>query len=447
MVRLVVAVLVVSIGVLLAMKPLFNIAPTAIDDAIDVATGLGAKLACSGRFISGLERRRIKADLTTYSPAYGVLDITYDHVNRRTTADLLGLSRTSASYRLGLGCTLDRAGAEQLDQVVTRVVPPSSDDWPAGSGADSIDRESQLRLQSLLEQDNVEGYDTRALALVRDGRLVAEAYAPGFETDTPLLGWSMGKSLTAILIGALERDGLLAPGQSILYPEWAADERRSITLENLLQMSSGLAFEEVYAPGSDATYMLASAISAAAVAKDKPLVHPPGSHFAYSSGTTNLLAELYQRTLGGTTQQAWDYLFDELLEPLSMAETIVEPDPSGVFVGSSFVYASARDWARLGQLMLAGGELLGQRVLSEDWVRRATRPNGSRNDPRYGYQFWLNTGGDTPRWPELPADAYAMLGNRSQVVMVIPSRNTVIVRLGWSATEYPTSAKLASLLD
>jgi CubicO group peptidase (beta-lactamase class C family) len=117
-----------------------------------------------------------------------------------------------------------------------------------------------------------------------------------------------------------------------------------------------------------------------------------------------------------------------------------------VLVGSSFMYASARDWARLGQLMLNEGMLNGHRILSADWVHRSRRPNPSRNEPRYGYQFWLNGGGNNRRWPDLPDDAFAMMGNRSQVVMMIPSRQTVIVRLGWSADGYPTSQRFASLL-
>ena len=121
-----------------------------------------------------------------------------------------------------------------------------------------------------------------------------------------------------------------------------------------------------------------------------------------------------------------------------------EPDHSGVFIGSSFLYATARDWARLGQLMLGEGVINGRRVLAQDWVRRATTPNGSANDPRYGYQFWLNRGAAQPNWPSLPADAYAMQGSRGQVVMVLPGLDAVVVRLGW-CPDYPVDANLARI--
>ena len=129
-----------------------------------------------------------------------------------------------------------------------------------------------------------------------------------------------------------------------------------------------------------------------------------------------------------------------------MRNTIPEPDASGVFVGSSFVYAPARDWARFGQLLLAGGQINGRRVLSADWVKRATQPNRSENDRRYGYQLWLNEGGSKPWWPSLPRSAYAMQGNRSQSVMILPEQDTVIVRLGWTATEYPADANFARIV-
>jgi CubicO group peptidase (beta-lactamase class C family) len=216
-------------------------------------------------------------------------------------------------------------------------------------------------------------------------------------------------------------------------------------VQQLLQMSSGLDWDETYVPGSDSTRMLFQAHSAAAVAMASPLAHPPGSNFQYSSGTTNLLARYLHDRLGGPQAQL-DFLHRELLQPVGLGQTLLEMDPSGVLVGSSYIYASARDWARLGQLLLDQGRVDGEQLLPVDWVARATRPNPSDNDPRYGYQLWLNGGGDRLRWPDLPADAYAMRGNRGQVVMIVPSLNAVLVRLGWTAGDYPVSARLGQLL-
>lgn len=148
--------------------------------------------------------------------------------------------------------------------------------------------------------------------------------------------------------------------------------------------------------------------------------------------------------LGGNQAQI-DFFDRELRAPLGLRHTLFEPDPSGVFVGSSYIYASARDWARLGLLMLDRGAFDGRQLLARDWVERAVAPNGSANDRRYGYQFWLN-GPEPLRWPGLPADAYAMMGNREQVVMVIPSTGAVLVRLGWSSEQYPMEQQFNRLL-
>ncbi|KUJ82990.1 serine hydrolase [Microbulbifer flavimaris] len=439
-------VVALALAVTLLAPPLLGFSITQLGSAVRVATGMGAKLACSGRYVSGFTPAGIVEDLASYSPANRLLNLDYDDDARRVTADLIGLGEVSARYRKGLGCALEIGDTTPLDQVAVTPVEVDGEPWPKGSSAPSIDAELQQRLDAILAADNAAGLETRALLVIQDGALVAESYADGITPQTPLLGWSMGKSLTAMLQGRLEALGQGDRQAGALFAEWRDDPRREITLEQLLQMSSGLAFDETYAPGSDATHMLFSAQSASDVALASPPAHAPGSHFSYSSGTTNLIARWLHQQLGSDVQASVDFFQRELLQPLGMANTVFEVDPSGIFVGSSYIYASARDWARLGQLMLNGGELNGQRLLSEDWVARASMPNGSDNEPRYGYQFWLNSGADVLRYPELPADAYFMQGNRKQVVMMAPSTNTVIVRLGWSAGSYPVGQNFAELL-
>lgn len=424
-----------------------RIPPWHLGDAVKVSTGLGAKLACSGKFISGFSEQHIIDDLATYSPANRLLDIHYDATQMITTASLLGLGETSAKYRPGLGCTLEFGDTTHLDKVRAPEVARSDANWPAGDGTDDILPALQADLEALLAQDNQQGYDTRALVVIKDGKLVAESYASGYDANTPLLGWSMGKSLTAIMLGHLEYLGKVQPQQAGLFADWQDDSRAAITLESLLHMSSGLDFDETYVPGSDSTKMLFTAPSAANVAMQSPAKYAPAEHFSYSSGTTNLLAKLAFDLVGGTAQLAVDFFYQQLMTPLAMADSVFEPDASGVFVGSSYIYASARDWAKLGQLMLGQGEINGHRLLSEDWVTRASSPNSSNNDPRYGYQFWLNGGGDKSlRWDKLPADAYAMNGNRSQIVTMIPSKSVVIVRLGWTTGWYPRNDRFSELL-
>ncbi len=434
-----------ALPVVLALLLWFGagIAPWALGESIAVGTAMGAKLGCSARYLSGLAPDQIIEDLTSYSPANQYLDIHYSD-ERVVTASLFGLAETQARYREGLGCALLLGDSTVLDDIDTESIESTADEWPLGETVSSIDEEYQQRLDAMLRSDNEAGFNSRALLMVRGGKVVAESYAPGFDSSTPLLGWSMGKSLTAIMLGQLELQGLVSRDETGLFEAWS-DARSEISVTNLLQMSSGLDFQEIYTPGHDATRMLFLSPSASGVAMASPLAHAPGEHFYYSSGTTNLLARLLSDRLGGPQASA-DFLGEQILRPLGMANTVLEMDPAGHYVGSSYIYASARDWARLAQLMLNGGELNGIRLLSEEWVAAAQQPNSSTNDPRYGYQFWLNGGGEKLSWPDLPEDAYAMLGNRKQVVMIVPSADTIIVRLGWSWGQYPTSENFAALL-
>ncbi|WP_105103864.1 serine hydrolase domain-containing protein [Microbulbifer pacificus] len=435
------------LGLALALlaPTLLGFSITQLGNAVTVATGMGAKLACSGRYVSGFSAAQNLEDLASYSPANRLLDLRYEDNPRRVTATLLGLGETSARYRPGLGCTLDIGDTTALDSLAFTPIASSDAEWPVGNGAQDIDGKLQRTLDEILASDNAAGLHTRALLVVQNGKLVAESYGEGANAQTPLLGWSMGKSLTSMMVGRLQTLQPQLEASQPLFPEWA-DSRSQVSLESLLQMSSGLDFDETYAPGSDATRMLFNAHSASDVALNSPLKFAPGKRFSYSSGTTNLLARWISQQLGGTPQANADFFQQQILNPLGMRNTVFEMDASGVFVGSSYIYASARDWARLGLLMLNRGNWNGEQLIAEHWVDAARRPNQSDNDPRYGYQFWLNGGGEALRFPELPEDSYFMLGNRAQAVMISPSTSTVIVRLGWTAGDYPTGENFARML-
>lgn len=435
----------ISILVVGAFWWLAGLSPVQLPSALALGTGLGAKLACSGRYLSGFDQQRIEDDVASYSAL--TRSIRYRSLpDGGVSASLLG-QESIARYRPGLGCTLEYGGSNALDGVRVPTSPgDTSAPWPQGDSAGPPDAAMQRLLETTLADDNAAGLDTRALLVVQQGRILAEVYAEGISVNTPLLGWSMGKSVVGIMLGRLEMLGLLDTAERDLFPAWREDERARISLENMLQMTSGLRFREDYIPGSDSTRMLFEAASAADVAMASPAEFPPGSHFYYSSGTTNLLSLLAFERVGGSAQAQIDFFQHEIARPLALRNTIMEPDASGVFVGSSFVYATARDWARFGQLLLADGEINGQRVLSADWVARARQPNGSDNDGRYGYQLWLNDGGSEPWWPSLPRSAYAMQGNHRQSVMILPEQDAVIVRLGWTAGDYPADANFARIV-
>lgn len=404
-----------------------------------VGTGMAAKLNCSGYYISGFTDERNRADISTYSPAALLVDVKHEQPN--TVVATLGSTEARARYFPGLGCTLLHRGMPNLATLDVPEPALQSGPWPAGEEVGKPDKTMQALLARTLIEDSQQELDTRALLVVQGGRVVAEVYGAGISRHTPLLGWSMGKSLTALMVGRLEALGQLRRDENLLFSDWRADARREITVAHLLQMSSGLEFSEPYLPGNDSTRMLFTAPSASDVALASPLAHTPGDVWYYSSGTTNLLARLVSDRLGGNPQALVDFFAAEIAGPLRLRNTIFELDASGVYVGSSYIYATARDWARMALPMLNGGRAAGRQWLPRGWVAAASMPNPSSNDRRYGYQFWLNGGGARLRWPDLQADAYAMSGNRGQSVMIFPDLDAVVVRLGWTAGDYPVNEK------
>ena len=410
---------------------------------VDVGTGIAAKLGCTSRYLSGFTPEQIVEDLKSYSGAISAISLRFDDTAKVTRASVLGFNEVSATYRSGLGCTLDIGNTNKLNQI--DITP----DRTKTRLPLAIRDDAQSILDEVMTADNVGGFNTRALAVISQGTVIAERYADGMDRDTPHLGWSMGKSVTSLLIGHLVMQGKLDPAQTELFTQWQ-DDRGDIPLQNLLTMTSGLTFDETYAPGSDATHMLFSVHDGSAIPRDQPLAHPTGTHFAYSSGTTALLSRLVVDKLGGA-QSTYPYLYNEIFRPLGIHTLRLEPDPNGVFVGSSYVYGTAYDWARLGLVYLNGGALNGLRVVTEEWIEASQQTNQSRNNPAYGYQVWLNfspeKGRADLRWPGLPIDTYAMTGNRGQYVMIIPSLESVIVRLGWSAQRYPVDDRFGRVVS
>jgi CubicO group peptidase (beta-lactamase class C family) len=267
------------------------------------------------------------------------------------------------------------------------------------------------------------------------GEILAERYAQGFTPSTPQLGWSMTKSVNSALIGILVKQGKLVTDDPAPVPEWqrSDDPRRAITLDQLLRMSSGLTFQETYEenPVSDVNVMLFASADSAASAAAKPLQAQPDTQWSYSSGTTNILSRMVRQTVAGSVVDYWLFPHRELFARLGTGAIFMEPDPSGTFVASSFMYATPRDWARLGQLYLQDGIWQGERILPEGWVEYSRTPTPLAPGGRYGAQFWLNQGEE--KWlTDLPPDLFAMSGHDGQFVLILPSQDLVVVRLGYS---------------
>lgn len=412
-------VLILALTFSIAWASWFRLRPIAL-----AASGYGAKILCSGVFVSGRTPESvISQELALDSPAARLLRFSVDALSAR--ASLLGLFPRTALFRPALGCTLDSdtSPAQLLSQPALPPIPPPAPEQPLPPSP--LD---PLLAQAFREPDPTSPLRTRALVVLHRGRFLAERYAPGFSRHTPLQGWSMTKSVTNALIGILVAQGKLKLHQPAPVPEWAnpQDPRHNITLDQLLRMSSGLSFNEDYFNlAADAPSMLFRSPSAGAYAASLPLEAAPGTRWQYSSGTTNILSRVILRTLHNDLRAYWQFPRRELFEPLGVLSATLEPDPAGAFVGSSFMYATARDWARLGQLFLDDGLAAGRRILPEGWVRYSTTPTPKAPNARYGAHLWLNHD-----WPHLPKDTFSFNGFEGQYVIVIPSRQTVIVRLG-----------------
>jgi CubicO group peptidase (beta-lactamase class C family) len=408
--------------------------------------GYEAKELASGVFVSGREPERVTRDDLSDGPMALVAGCV-DTEEHSATGRALGLVRSKAICREGLGCTLVKGLTEEeirgqpYHPPPVRAVDPSEIPWPSGDalpeGRPQPEGVDFSKLEAALDEvfsEPAEGgkRETRAVVVVHRGRIVAERYAEGFDAKTPLPGWSMTKSVLGTLVGIRIGQGALELSSPAPVPEWrgAGDPRAAITLDQLLRMSSGLAFGEVVAGsyGSLASSEMATMIfdrgDSAAYAAARPLVHPPDSYWHYSSGN-----------------QAAYFRFprEALFDRIGMRSAVMEPDASGTFVGSSFMFATARDWARFGLLMLHGGVWQGERILPEGWVAYSTTPTPEAPRGRYGALWWLNAGepddtGDRP-WPDLPTDTFAARGFEGQEVVIIPSRDLVLVRLGQSRPE------------
>ncbi len=438
--------LIAFLALLLGAASFAGFPPSYLIAAPGVATGIGSKLLCSSRYVSGFSQEQSFDDLVQYSGILQQLTVEYDEAQKSVTTSLFGLSEKTANYIPHIGCAIDYAGFNQRASLQTEQAPTSDELWPAGDTVGAADSGMKDLLAQLLATDNENGLNSRAYLVAYRGRVIGEAYGQGADADTPLLGWSMAKSLTAIMLANLEYRGVLDLDAPPEFESWQGDERSQIRISDMLTMTDGLAFSEEYNPGDDATAMLFTEPSSSAFVMEKAALHVPGSQFNYSSGTANLLARIYFEKAGGNQDNHDAYMAD-IHQTLAFQNAIFEVDASGVFMGSSYLYASARDWARVGELMLGGGTINEQRVMTEDWVSRATTPNGSENQRAYGYQWWLNRGNEELRWADIPADAYSAQGNRQQYLMIVPSLDLIIVRLGWTAGAYPVNEIFSKIID
>jgi len=411
------------------------------DRAIQVATGLTARTLCSETFISGLDPSRVYAESLKPTGGFGLLGhrlhYQVDRGAKEVRADWAGMFHSRAVYRGAAGCQLWR-GAGPATPAPDLTPYDAAPDLPEIAGPGLVAPASPALAQAL---DRMFAEPTQgppryihAVVIVKDGRVIAERYAPGIAIDTPLFGYSMTKTVTSALVGVLVGQGRLKVDAPAPVAAWrgAGDPRGAITLDNLLRMDSGLAAEETDSGFDPTSRMLYVEPDMAGFAARARLKHPPGTVWEYQSPNTVLLSRIVEDTVGGHEADALNFARTALFGPLGMRTAVLETDAAGTPVGSQSLLASARDWAKLGQLYLNDGMAGSRRILPQGWVAYSHR---STLGSAYGAGLWTNQSTDKNAFARvtrggMPADAYFASGHLGQRIYVLPSQKLVIVRMG-----------------
>jgi CubicO group peptidase (beta-lactamase class C family) len=410
--------------------------------ALSVGVGHKARVLCSGVFVSRRTPAAVLADLQADDlSVLRYVTSSIDTVAHTVTARALGVERR-AVYREGLGCAL------ALDNLTPPRLPRRDRDPDVGPGSSDTARLTPAepsdagRPRAELDAVVARAFDepdpryprrTRAVLVMQGGRIIAERYSAGIGPDTALAGWSMSKSVMNALVGVLVRDGRVAVDAPVPIPEWhrPGDPRAAITLDQLLRMSSGLRFaESQHSPRSDVMRMLFAAGDIAAFVTSRESAVAPGIRWEYSNAGSNIIAAAIRNVLHDPAAYL-TFPRRVLFDPMGMSSAVLETDAAGTFIGSSYMYATARDWGRFGMLYLRDGVWNGTRLLPPGWVDYTRTPAPADATKRYGAHFWLEippeyAGSD----PRLPVPALHAAGHEGQLVTIVPSHDLVIVRLG-----------------
>ncbi|WP_423129439.1 serine hydrolase domain-containing protein [Gaoshiqia sp. Z1-71] len=422
-----------------------------LNQLMPVITGYAAKNLASGVFVAGRTQEAMEAEDLNFSVIKYTAN-TVDFEKKEVVSRFLW-GKSKAVYIDGYGCTLvadypeEAIRSRSYPQVVPLPENPDTIDWPMGNVvADSVPRGiNPDKLQEAVNKvmsDTIPYKGTFALMVVYRGQPVAEAYRDDFAPESRFLSWSMAKSFTNALIGLRVKEGQLRLDQPLDFDDREPDQQKDIVLNNLLQMNSGLEWNENYGNLSDVTIMLHKAGDMGIYAARKPAAFPAGSVWLYSSGTSNLASLILRRSFPDD-EAYYRFPREALFNKTGMKSVVFELDASGTFVGSSYLYATMRDYARFGLLYLNRGNWLGEQLLPEGWVDYTVQP-AEGSDGQYGAFFWLNRSGDQPDAPE---DTYMCKGHDGQFIFIIPSKELIVVRTGFSKKgEFDTNLMLKEIL-
>lgn len=422
------------------------------DDLAKIATGFFAGELCSAVFVSGLEPERMFTELADAIPAVRLIgwgmDADMDRARQRVNVTLFGAARSEAAYRNGLGCRLlhgddapeswapeDGAGGPAL---LPEIAGPELSNIANPALQEAVAR-------AFAEPDEPPYRRTKAVVVVKDGRVVAERYAPGYGIRTPVKGFSVSKSVINALVGILVRQGRLSVAEPAPVTAWRrfGDLHAAITIDHLLRHTSGLAmgsslsasFGSLFAPVNRMKFLERDM---AGFAESVGLDNPPGTAWAYHDGNTEILSRVVRDAVGGRAEDVLAFARRELFGPLGMHRVTIEVDATGTPMGSSQIFATPRDWARFGLLYLNDGVVGGRRILPEGWVAYSTSPTAGA-EVGMGAGFWVNRGDSKGAHDRtalgMPAEAFLARGMFGQYVIVVPSERLVVTRFGFSAQQ------------
>lgn len=409
-----------------------------INYPLDIISGFSAKSIASGHFIDNRPQEMIENGDNDVSVIFLASNI-IDEKGKFATASVFGLKERKAIYREGLGATLI---SDDFDVTKPYLVPkrtklnnnlsfPYGNEEPKDTVFANVDyTKLKIAVTNAFDKKGEIDKRTRAVLVIYKDKIIAEQYGTGFNKNSKISGWSMTKSITATCFGILQKQGKINIMKRSLFPEWANDDRAKITINDLLHMNSGLEWKEDYSKLSDAVKMLFLSEDMTKSQIDKPLVGKPNETWYYSSGTSNLLSGILRKQFK-THQEYLDFWYTNFIDKIGMNSMVVETDMAGNYVGSSYSWATTRDWAKFGLLYLHKGNWNGEQLFDESWAKYVATPtNGSKGD--YGAHFWLNAG---VRYPDAPRDLYFASGYQGQKVFIIPSQDLVIVRMGLTNDE------------
>ncbi|MBN1345623.1 MAG: serine hydrolase [Phycisphaerae bacterium] len=430
----------------------------------EVGAGYCAKVLASAVFVAGRRPESVVSQELGFLP---FVKYEVDREGQTVTAWLSSKCKKTAVYRAGLGVALSHDGdIEALKrQARPNLIPDlqhlAAERWPMGDGATGNPRPAGIDVPKLMaavdrmfsEPNPFWMRRTRAVLVVYDGEIIAERYADGFGPGQRLPAWSMTKSVLHALYGIAVRQGKITVRDKAPVASWSkdGDPRSAITIDMMMRMSSGLAFRELdVLPPSDLVRMLFVSPDSAAYAARLPLAHPVDTEWAYASGTSNILSRVLREAYGDEAYYALPY--QELFSKVGMRDSMIEADAAGTLVCSSFMFATARDFARFGLLYMNDGVWRGERILPEGWAEYGRTVTPTSAEGEYGAHWWLPSHQERARAKArgvpLPEDTFNASGFEGQKIVVIPSRRVVIVRLGLAYfSSYPIYDHVCDVLE